>query len=117
MTDTQYVEPRRLGSGEPDGTQFLRDDQTWAVPGSGTLTITERAGSGFSVTSGGGTGSGTATCNAGEVSIGGGWDASAGNQTYAYGSRRSGTTGWTISVRNEGGTTRTVTPYVICLAT
>lgn len=116
MTDSQsFVDPLRLGvttSTDPDAVLHL--DQTWrlATP---TLTVTERAGSSTSV---GATGnaSATATCSAGEISIAGGFT-TAGVQVLENGSDRSGTTGWTARVRNQGGSSQNFTPFVICLAT
>jgi hypothetical protein len=76
--------------------------------------ITERSGSGVSV-SANASGSATATCNAGEVSIGGGFDTGTTNNMFPLQSRRSGTTGWTITIRNNSGGSQTLTPYVMCL--
>lgn len=119
MTDNQsFIDPLRLGVGQPDETTVLYGDQTWRVPDAGgsgitALTVTERAGSSTSV--GAATNaSATATCNAGEISIGGGFT-TAGNQVLENGSDRNGTTGWTARVRNSQGSAQNFTPFVICL--
>ena len=35
------VQPDQLGSGTPDGTKFLRDDNSWQPPGGGVTEITD----------------------------------------------------------------------------
>lgn len=120
MSDSQsFIDPLRMGvteSTDPDAVLHL--DQTWRLASAGgitTLTVTERAGSAVTVTATG-SNTATATCSAGEVSIGGAW--TAGNtRTYITESRRSGTTAWTFTARNDAGSNTTLTPYVICLAT
>lgn len=56
-----------------------------------------------------GTHSLTASCNAGETVIGGGWDVPA---VYVYASRPDGATGWYAQVRGANGLTLTV--YAMC---
>jgi hypothetical protein len=121
MSDTfSFIGPERLGTGEADETKVLYGDQTWRVPAAGgitTLTVTERAGSSTSAPSSAST-TATATCSAGEISIGGGASITGtlGNVSIS-GSRRNSTNAWDITVRNESAGSRTFTPYVICLAT
>lgn len=121
MSDSQsFIDPLRLGvttDTDPDATLHL--DQTWRLDTGGgitTLTVTERAGSSTNV-SATSNASATATCNAGEISIGGGIGNTSTLRIYINESRRSGTTGWTITARNDAGTTQSFTPYVMCLAT
>lgn len=78
-----------------------------------TPVITERTGTPYAVGAGN-NGSGTATCAAGEVSIGGGSSSNVGNSSI-YISVRSGFTGWTTNTRNLSNGGMTVTPSVICL--
>lgn len=78
-----------------------------------TPVITERMGSAVSVNSTGSSGDVTVTCNAGEVSIGAVLESA--GRLYITKSRRSGTTGWTVNIRNDTGATTTATPGVICL--
>lgn len=119
MSDTfSTIDPQRLGSGDPDQNKVLYGDGVWRVPdaaaaGITALTVTERAGTSTNVTTNS-QASATATCDAGEISIGGGATLEAAD-TAIQSSRRSGTTGWTITARNSTGTTRAFTPYVICL--
>lgn len=78
-------------------------------------TITERAGSAASIPANSG-GQAQAFCEAGEVSIGGGFQASS-SVMSVHRSRRIGTDGWEAGVRNSEGVTRSVTAYVICMTT
>lgn len=81
-----------------------------------TPVVTERAGSTVTVAATS-TNAGTATCNAGEISVGGGFDVVTGTANMVpITSRRSGTTAWTVTMRNNGGSSNTYTPYVECLA-
>ncbi len=43
---TGVVPTAELGSGTPDGTKFLRDDQTWQTPASGEVNTASNVGSG-----------------------------------------------------------------------
>jgi hypothetical protein len=107
--DEVFITPVTLTNGN-----VLRYDGTNWVNANITPVITERAGASTSIGATANS-SATATCNAGEVSIGGGIEP--GNvRIYINQSRRSGTTGWTITARNDAASSSTWTPYVICLA-
>ena len=78
-------------------------------------TIIERAGSATSIAPGVAVAA-TASCVGTEVSIGGGLTAND-RQVMVNQSRRSGTTGWTITANNEDSATDSFTPYVMCMDT
>lgn len=81
-----------------------------------TPVVTERAGSTVTVAATS-TNAGTATCNAGEISVGGGFGVVTGTANMVpITSRRSGTTAWQVAMRNNGAGSNTFTPYVECLA-
>ena len=120
MTDStqSYVDPQRLGIDQDDSIDaVLHRDQTWRLPTSGGITsvaVNVRTGTAQSV---GATANDSALvlCNAGEVSIGGGFTTT-GVQVLENGSSRSSTDGWTVRVRNQQGSSQNYTPFVVCLA-
>ncbi len=79
-----------------------------------TPTITERSG-GATAVSATASATATATCSVGEVSIGGGANHGLTFDFNISESYRSGTTGWTVTMRNNTGNSRTFTPRVMCL--
>jgi len=79
-------------------------------------TITQRSPATATTIAAGGTANPTANCLTGEIAIAGGWNA---NTTLirVYNSYQNTSTQWLISVLNQDSVSRTVTPYVICIAT
>jgi hypothetical protein len=88
-------------------------------PAGPTGTVTERQNGTVSVAdpgAGGGTNTGTAVCNAGEISIGGGGTMQGiPNVTSINNSHRSGTNGWTVTGWNDSGSSVNLLPVVECL--
>jgi len=81
-----------------------------------TPTVTQRSPATATTIAAGGTANPTANCLTGEIAIAGGWNA---NTTLirVYNSYQNSATQWLISVLNQDTVSRTVTPYVICIAT
>jgi hypothetical protein len=134
LVDPQPLDPdltQIAGISTPAGDRILFYDQSassyahatvgngLAITGtalgmSSTPVITERSGTAQS-TGANSTSSGvTVTCNAGEISIGGGVKTTD-TRIYVNSSNRSGTTGWTTGVRNEAGSSGAWTPTVLCM--
>lgn len=117
--DGQFKSPKQIAFNAAGDVAYVADSGNNRLVtvqedlGQITPVITERAGGATNVGAGN-TVSATATCAAGEVSIGGGWsDAFADMRVIA--SQRSGTTGWTLTVVNNAAGSRSFTPRVMCL--
>jgi hypothetical protein len=93
--------------------QRWQSDAGYVNPGI-TPVVTERFGTGASIAPAA-TGTDLASCSAGEIAIGGGWDWT-GTRVEMYQSTRAGTTGWRVRGRStEASGSFTLTAHAICL--